>query len=215
MLQILIHGGDNESFSLSQTTYFKLEDKNGNDSVLYRNQYIKSPQTNNQWRVGVSFTQPIGKKVHFRAAYNWNTQYERDNRDTYELSSMTNRDSFGDLPAGYEAGYVDSLSNRSHSRSNGHDLNVGFNYSDDTWMFNASLGVTPQKRTIDRKVGKLYADTTMRTIDYQPMIWLSWRKKKMRVSLNYNGRTRQPSLSDLMPLTDNSDPLYITRGNRI
>ena len=75
------------------------------------------------------------------------------------------------------------------------------------------LGVTPQKRTIDRKVGKLYADTTMRTIDYQPMIWLSWRKKKMRVSLNYNGRTRQPSLSDLMPLTDNSDPLYITRGN--
>ena len=35
----------------------------------------------------------------------------------------------------------------------------------------------------------------------------------MRVSLNYNGRTRQPSLSDLMPLTDNSDPLYITRGN--
>ena len=57
-----------------------------------------------------------------------------------ELSSMTNRDSFGDLPAGYEAGYVDSLSNRSHSRSNGHDLNVGFNYSDDTWMFNASLG---------------------------------------------------------------------------
>ncbi|MBC5605383.1 outer membrane beta-barrel protein [Bacteroides sp. M27] len=205
--------GDNESFSLSQTTYFKLKDKNGNDSVLYRNQYIKSPQTNNQWRVGVSFTQPIGKKVHFRAAYNWNTQYERDNRDTYELSSMTNRDSFGDLPAGYEAGYVDSLSNRSHSRSNGHDLNVGFNYSDDTWMFNASLGVTPQKRTIDRKVGKLYADTTMRMIDYQPMIWLSWRKKKMRVSLNYNGRTRQPSLSDLMPLTDNSDPLYITRGN--
>ena len=85
--------GDNESFSLSQTTYFKLEDKNGNDSVLYRNQYIRSPQTNNQWRVGVSFTQPIGKKVHFRAAYNWNTQYERDNRDTYELSSMTNRDS--------------------------------------------------------------------------------------------------------------------------
>lgn len=113
----------------------------------------------------------------------------------------------------YEAGYVDSLSNRSHSRSNGHDLNVGVNYSDDTWMFNASLGVTPQRRTIDRKVGKLYADTAMNMIDFQPMIWMSWRKKEMRVSLNYNGNTRQPSLSDLMPLTDNSNPLYITRGN--
>lgn len=50
------------------------------------------------------------------------------------------------LPPDYETGYVDSLSNRSHSRTNGHDLNVGFNYSDDTWMVNASLGITPQRQ---------------------------------------------------------------------
>ena len=54
--------GDNESFALSQTTYFKLEDKYGNDSVLYRNQYLDSPQRNNSWRVGVNFTQPVGKR---------------------------------------------------------------------------------------------------------------------------------------------------------
>lgn len=206
-------GGDNESFSLSRTTYFRLKDASGNDSVLYRNQYLKSPQRNNSWRVGLVFTQPVGKKIHLRAAYNWSTRYERDNRDTYELSSLINPETFGELPSGYETGYVDSLSNRSHSRSNGHDLNVGVNYSDDTWTLNASLGMTPQRRTIDRKVGKLYADTAMNIIDFQPMIWMSWRKKEMRISLNYDGRTRQPSLSDLMPLTDNSNPLYITRGN--
>ena len=205
--------GDNESFSLSQTTYFKLKDKLGNDSVLYRNQYLKSPQRNNSWKAGVSFTQPIGKKIHFRAAYSWSTRYQRSNRSTYELSSLARPDALGELPSGYETGYVDSLSNRSHSRSNGHDLKIGFNYSDDTWMVNASLGVTPQKRTIDRKVGKLHADTTMHVTDYQPMLWLGWRKKEMSVNLNYNGRTQQPSLSSLMPLTDNSNPLYITRGN--
>lgn len=205
--------GDNESFSLSRTTYFRLKDASGNDSVLYRNQYLRSPQRNNSWRVGLVFTQPVGKKVHLRAAYNWSTRYERDNRDTYELSSLINPETFGQLPSGYETGYVDSLSNRSHSRSNGHDLNVGVNYSDDTWTLNASWGMTPQRRTIDRKVGKLYADTAMNIIDFQPMIWMSWRKKEMRISLDYNGRTRQPSLSDLMPLTDNSNPLYITRGN--
>lgn len=206
-------GGENESFSLSRTTYFRLKDASGNDSVLYRNQYLKSPQRNNSWRVGLVFTQPVGKKTHLRAAYNWSTRYERDNRETYELSSLINPDTFGQLPSGYETGYVDSLSNRSHSRSNGHDLNVGVNYSDDTWMLNASLQIIPQRRTIDRKIGKLHADTVMNIIDFQPMIWMSWRKKEMRISLNYDGRTRQPSLSDLMPLTDNSNPLYITRGN--
>lgn len=145
--------GDNESFSLSKTTYFRLKDKQGNDSLLYRNQYLKSPQKNNSWRVGINFTQPIGKKMYIRAAYNWNTHYERDNRDTYELSSLAKSDVFGELPPDYEKGYVDSLSNRSHSRTNGHDLNVGFNYSDDTWMVNASLGITPQRRTIERKWG--------------------------------------------------------------
>lgn len=56
---------------------------------------------------------------------------------------------------------------------NYHNLDVGLNYSDDTWMFNASLGMTPQKRAIERKMGKLYADTTMHTIDFQPMIWVN------------------------------------------
>ena len=63
--------------------------------------------------------------MHFRVAYNWDTNYERDNRDTYELSSLTKSEVFGELPPDYEAGYVDSLSNRSHSRTNGHNLDVG------------------------------------------------------------------------------------------
>lgn len=88
--------GNNESFSLSETTYFRLKDKNGNDSVLYRNQYLKSPQRNNSWRVGLSFTQPVGKKVRLRVAYNWSTRYERSNRDTYELSSLASSDIYGE-----------------------------------------------------------------------------------------------------------------------
>lgn len=205
--------GENESFSLSNTTYFRYQDEQGNDSVLHRNQYLQSPIRNTSWRAGVNFTQPFGKKVHLQASYNWDTQYEQDNRDTYELSSLTTPDSFGMLPPGYQAGYVDSLSNRSHSRSNGHALNLSVNYADTTWTLHAALGVTPQKRTIDRKVGTLRADTSMHIIDYRPLVWASWSRKKMRISFNYDGSTRQPSLSDLMPLTDNSNPLFITRGN--
>lgn len=38
-------------------------------------------------------------------------------------------------------------------------------------------------------------------------------KGKSLIRLNYRGDTRQPSLTDLLSLTDNSDPLNITRGN--
>ena len=42
--------------------------------------------------------------------------------------------------------------------------------------------MTPQKRAIERKMGKLYADTTMHTIDFQPMIWVNWKKKEARIT---------------------------------
>lgn len=38
-------------------------------------------------------------------------------------------------------------------------------------------------------------------------------QKKTRVQLSYEGNTRQPELTDLLTLTDNSDPLNIIRGN--
>ena len=205
--------GTNKNFSLSNTTYYRLKDKLGNDSVLFRNQYLQSPTRNGNWRMGLSLSQLIVKKIRLNAAYAWSTQYERDNRDTYELSSLTTADTFGKLPDDYQEGYVDSLSNRSRSRFKGHDLSLGINYNDTTWTLNAMVVVTPQKRTVERKIGKLNADTTMNTIDYRPMIWVGWRKKQLQLNLNYDGMTRQPSLSDLMPLTDNSDPLFITRGN--
>ncbi len=205
--------GENENFSLSNTTYYRLKDVQGKDSVLFRNQYLISPVRNNTWRTGLTFTQPLGKKFHLRASYNWVVQYERSNRDTYELSSLTEADNFGKLPSGYEAGYVDSLSNRSHSRSNGHTVNVGINYGGKVWNFNVNMDVSPQKRSIERKVGMLRADTSMHIIDFQPRMRVSWRKKEVQLHLHYNGNTMQPSLSDLMPLTDNSNPLYITRGN--
>lgn len=207
----------NKSFSLSETTYFRFEDKQGNDSVYYQNQYLQSPTRNRSWTAGFSFTQPFGKKVRLQVGYTWSDRNESDDRNTYDLSFQKGGqgNEFGQLPSGYEAGYVDSLSNRSRSHTNEHDLRLLLSYGSEEWNVNGGLSVAPQQRTIDRKMGILHADTTMHSTDFRPFMWASWGGKgdKLRVSLNYNGNTRQPSLSDLMPLANTSNPLYITRGN--
>ena len=69
--------GTNKNFSLSNTTYYRLKDKLGNDSVLFRNQYLQSPTRNGNWRMGLSLSQLIVKKIRLNAAYAWSTQYER------------------------------------------------------------------------------------------------------------------------------------------
>jgi hypothetical protein len=47
-----------------------------------------------------------------------------------------------------------------------------------------------------------------------PTLDFRYRYNKQKVlRLNYRGNTSQPSMTDLLPITDDTDPLHITKGN--
>ena len=81
------------------------------------------------------------------------------------------------------------------------------------WNINAGVSVQPERRSLNQKTGLHRADTTLHSVGFQPMLFISWQKKKNRITLNYYGNTWQPSLYDLISPTNNSDPLNITRSN--
>ena len=208
---------DNDNFSVSSTTYYQLESYMGGDSVLYRNQYQHSPMRNRSLAAGVSFTQPLGKRLKMQLSYKFQSDRQYSNRDTYDLSPFFGEDN-GDRPAGYlpdnyETGYTDSLSNRSASRSISHMMGLTLNYADKEWDIRAGVSVSPERQSLDQTTGMLQADTVRQSCNYSPNLTVAWRRKQTRVQLTYRGETRQPALGDLLTLTDNSDPLDITRGN--
>lgn len=207
--------GKNESFTISSTTYYRLENSLGNDSVLYRNQYQRSPNGNRNQNIGLIFTHPFTKKVQMQLSYNLNYSKQQSDRNTYNLSGLTDEttDPPGYLPPQYETGYTDSLSNRSHSRTLGHEVSFHINYSTRVWNIVTGLSIQPEQRSLDQKTGLRQADTTMYSVGFRPTFTILWKKGKSLIRLNYRGDTRQPSLPDLLSLTDNSDPLNITRGN--
>lgn len=90
---------DNDNFSVSSTTYYQLESYMGGDSVLYRNQYQHSPMRNRSLAAGVSFTQPLGKRLKMQLSYKFQSDRQYSNRDTYDLSPFFGEDN-GDRPAG-------------------------------------------------------------------------------------------------------------------
>lgn len=204
--------GRNEVLTRSTTTYFQLVNSLGGDSVLYRNQYSLSPTKNSLQSIGLMFTHPFTKKFRVQLSYNLNYQIQRSDRSTYDLSAFT--DGVDDtLPDGYESGYTDSLSNRSFSRTLGHEAVLRLTYSDKIWSVVMGMSIQPQTRSMHQKTGSLQADTTMNSVDLWPSATVTWRKDKGMVRFSYQGGTRQPALSSLLSLTDNSDPLNITQGN--
>ena len=206
---------DNNNFSISSTTYYQLKNSAGNDSILYRNQNSSNLSPNRQQGIGLMFSHPFSKKLHAQISYNLNYSKQKNDRNTYDLSGFMEETAVqpGYLPEGYEASYIDSLSNRSHSSTLQHGINLHFNYSDTIWNINAGVSVQPERRSLNQKTGLHRADTTLHSVGFQPMLFISWQKKKNRITLNYYGNTWQPSLYDLISPTNNSDPLNITRSN--
>lgn len=208
--------GKNEAFSVSSTTYYQLQDEWGNDSVLYRNQYYDSPNRNRKFSLGLILTQPLHKSLRAQLSYKFRRENQNNDRNTYDLSRFfdgTNDEPLYTLPEGYEAAYTDSLSNRSRSHTTAHEVALHLNYTDRTWEINAGLSVVPERQSLDQKTGRMQADTLRTSVNYYPAVTVLWHKKKTRVQLSYEGDTKQPGLTELLTLTDNSDPLNITRGN--
>ena len=208
--------GKNEAFSVSSTTYYQLQDEWGNDSVLYRNQYYDSPNRNRKFSLGLILTQPLHKSLRAQLSYKFRRENQNNDRNTYDLSRFfdgTDDEPLYTLPEGYEAAYTDSLSNRSRSHTTAHEVALHLNYTDRTWEINAGLSVVPERQSLDQKTGRMQADTLRTSVNYYPAVTVLWHKKKTRVQLSYEGDTKQPGLTELLSLTDNSDPLNITRGN--
>lgn len=208
--------GKNEAFSVSSTTYYQLQDEWGNDSVLYRNQYYDSPNRNRKFSLGLILTQPLHKSLRAQLSYKFRRENQNNDRNTYDLSRFfdgTDDEPLYTLPEGYEAAYTDSLSNRSRSHTTAHEVALHLNYTDRTWEINAGLSVVPERQSLDQKTGRMQADTLRTSVNYYPAVTVLWHKKKTRVQLSYEGDTKQPGLTELLILTDNSDPLNITRGN--
>ena len=208
--------GKNEAFSVSSTTYYQLQDEWGNDSVLYRNQYYDSPNRNRKFSLGLILTQPLHKSLRAQLSYKFRRENQNNDRNTYDLSRFfdgTDDEPLYTLPESYEAAYTDSLSNRSRSHTTAHEVALHLNYTDRTWEINAGLSVVPERQSLDQKTGRMQADTLRTSVNYYPAVTVLWHKKKTRVQLSYEGDTKQPGLTELLTLTDNSDPLNITRGN--
>lgn len=207
--------GDNDNFAVSSITYYKLLNNLGNDSILYRNQYQHGPSGSHSVSASVDLSHRI-RRVGMRLSYKYSINRQNDRRNTYDLSPFSAGDDqslFFILPEGYESQYIDSLSNRSYRKTNTNTVQLSLDYGCENCNFMFNFSVDPLRETLYQKTGSFDADTVRHSTDYSAHVAVYYFKGKTNISLSYYGRTSQPSLSNLLTLTDNIDPLNITRGN--
>ena len=79
---------------------------------------------------------------------------------------------------------------------------------------NLSLGAEIQESTLDGTILENEVSISNGYTHFLPNASLRWTPKQgQNVYLRYNTRTREPSMNELQPFTDNSDPLNVYVGN--
>lgn len=205
---------DNDQYTQSETRYYQLLNHLGGDSILYRNQYITTPTRNYNYTVQVTYSEPIAKATFLQFSYQFQYKYSKSDKTTFDLLDYPDWAIGGALPSGYESHAVDSLSKNAEYRYYNHDASVGLRFIRPKYQLNVGMSFQPQNSTLSYKKGDYMIDTTRTVFNFAPNMDLRFRFSKVsQLRFTYRGRSNQPTMENLLPITDNSNPLNIRMGN--
>lgn len=205
---------DNDQYTQSETRYYQLLNHLGGDSILYRNQYITTPTRNYNYTAQVTYSEPIAKATFLQFSYQFQYKYSKSDKTTFDLLDYPDWAIGGTLPSGYESHAVDSLSKNAEYRYYNHDASVGLRFIRPKYQLNVGMSFQPQNSTLSYKKGDYMIDTTRTVFNFAPNMDLRFRFSKVsQLRFTYRGRSNQPTMENLLPITDNSNPLNIRMGN--
>ena len=208
--------GDNESdrYSNNITRYY-------GDGIITTvdtiRRYITTPTNNYNVGAEVSYSEPIADRVYLQFSYRFTYGYNESDNSTYDLLNASDRVNFilGRLPNDFSESWIDpEQSKYAEYKKYNHDARFTFRVNRDTWRLSAGMAFRPQNTKLSYKKGEYQVDTTRNVFNFSPEVDFRYQpQKQTQLRFNYRGRSSDPSMENLLPITDNSNPLNIRTGN--
>ncbi|MBP3510973.1 MAG: TonB-dependent receptor [Prevotella sp.] len=228
-LRMRANYGEKESNSLSTNNVHLYQTMNilGLDSTYQTNRYNLTPQKNYNYSVKATYSEPIMRATFLQFSYEFQYKYTKSERSTFDFSNL-GEDYFSGITPAYRGwdGYLarlenpldsyldDDLSRFSEYTNYIHDIQLMLRVIRKAYNFNVGVTVMPQRTHFIQNYQGHHADTTRTVTNVTPTMDFRWKISKVsQLRFNYRGYTSQPSMTDLLDITDNSDPLNITMGN--
>ena len=215
--------GMSKSFSNDSVNYYQF----ANDSVYQANRYAVTPTKNWDYSVRATYSEPIFDRVYLQFSYQYQYKYSKSDRGTYDFSRLglpffsinpayRGWDSYLNLLGGSSLdGFLDQdLSRFSEYKNYIHTAEVALRVTRKDYNFNVGLQLMPQKSHFIQDYQGVHADTTRTVTNFAPTADFRWKISKVsQLRLTYRANSSQPSMTDLLDITDDSNPLNIRRGN--
>ena len=194
-----LSGSDSQSNQYSETVNYQ-----------NRNEDVVDQRTNNDadsYSVTgrLSYTEPLGRNFFLEAAYkvgfvennSEKLTYTKDNEGKYSI--------------------IDNVySNKIKNTFINHDAQINFQKQTDKLIAQIGFGVQPASTKSVTHLFTQDKDTVLsyNTLNWSPSAMLRYKISKTHgIMMRYSGYTNQPSITQLMPVADNSNPIRVNLGN--
>lgn len=214
---------DSKSISLNNAKLYLVQTAEGKDSTYQTNRYNQTPSKNYSYAGQLTYSEPLWKATFLQFSYKFTYSYSKSDRSTYDFSKYAMSgdheyrgwDSYLNPFAGHLNDYRDdNLSRFSEYRNYNHDIQVMMRFIRQKYNLNFGVMVQPQQSKYIQDYQGVHVDTVRNVVNVSPTLDFRYRFSKMsNLRINYRGTTSQPSISQLLDITDNSDPLNISMGN--
>ena len=208
-----------------------------NDSVDYyqvtigdtyqANRYAVTPTKNWDYSVKASYSEPILPKTYLQFSYQYQYKNTKSDRATYDLSNH-GWDFFSVQPR--YRGWDDELAllggqpvenylNQNLSRNSQYDNYIHtaefmLRINQKAYKLNVGFQVIPQRTRFTQDYMGLHTDTVRTVTNVTPTVDFRYKFSDVsQLRLTYRGSSSQPSMTDLIDIEDNSNPLNIRKGN--
>ena len=229
MVRVEASGGKNEQRNTSdnEVELFQVKNQAGQDSTYFTARYNFTPSNSSGYVASATYSEPLWKGAHLQASYELRYNQNKSDRKTYDFShEPTNifagitpqyRDWDTWLTSVYDKmdGFLDrSLSRFSEYKNYIHNMRLTLRYKQEKYDYNVGFLMQPQHSNYIQDYRGIYVDTVRNVTNLTPTFDFRYNfSEQSTLRLQYRGDTQQPDITQLLDITDDSNPLYITQGN--
>ena len=212
-------------------SHYQLDYPSGTSSIVdYRNQYYHTPNQNYNYSLQGAYILRAIKRTSITPYYAYQQSYNSNERSLYRLDQLNGWDEnatereLGALPS-----TTDSLQSALDTKNSyysreynfAHETGVNIygtkylNSKKDRLVFNIQIPLHFETNRLNYERAALDTTFSRHVFLFNPSIELDLftHKDKREMKFNYSKNSYAPSMTYLLNIRDDSDPLYITLGN--